>query len=334
MGIRINIMVFTKQRQLCIIKIERGDTVQEEKPIYQNPLSGRCPYQAFMHTGAFGKHWHIEMELIYMLGGSAAAYICVDGTKTVLHERDFYIIDSTRIHSVSCSPDCRMLVLEIGYGLLGEDFRLFAKSRFTHPLVSFSEETLPASVRAIESILCEIADERIVKDKSRAVEESPEAFISRMHLASLLYRLSFMLADSLPMTDIGTTHIREIQSMLAIQKIFSEIHAHIERPYTVEQAAAEVGYEKTRFCQLFRQTVGVSFHRYLNDCRMQAALPLLSDTELTITSIAESVGIQEGKTFARLFREKYGITPSEYRNKNRINASDAEIIPKKSEKEG
>lgn len=308
--------------------------MQNEKPIYQNPLSGRCPYQAFLHTGAFGKHWHLEMELLYVLGGSAPAHICVDGAETVLHERDFYIIDSTRIHSVVCSPDCRMLVLEIGYGLLGEDFKLFAKSRFTHPLLSFSEETQPASVRAIEPLLCEIADERMVKDKSRAAEESPEAFISRMRLASLLYRLSLMLADSLPMTDIGTTHIREIQSMLAIQKILSEIHAHIECPYTVEQAAAEAGYEKTRFCQLFRQTVGVSFHRYLNDYRIQAALPLLRDTALPITSIAESVGIQEGKTFARLFREKYGITPSEYRNTGRIDASDTEIIPKKSEKEG
>lgn len=308
--------------------------MQEVKPIYQNPLSGRCPYQAFLHTGTFGRHWHLEMELLYVLEGSTSAHIMVDGTETVLHARDFYIIDSTRIHSVACGPDCRMLVLEIGYGLLGEDFKLFAKSRFAHPLLSFSEETQTASARAIEQLLCEIADERMVRDKSKAEEESSEAFIGRMRLASLLYRLSFMLADCLPMTDIGTTHIREIQSMLAIQKILSEIHAHIERPYTVEQAAAEAGYEKTRFCQLFRQTVGVSFHRYLNDYRMQAALPLLRDTALPIASIAESVGIQEGKTFARLFREKYGITPSEYRNTGRTDASCTEIILKKTEKEG
>ena len=227
-----------------------------------------------------------------------------------------------------------MLVLEIGYGLLGEDFKLFAKSRFTNPLISFAEEEKSSSVPEIEQLLREISCEYIVQDKSRESEKTKKSFISRMRLSSMLYRLTYMLADSLPMTDIGTTHIREIQSMFSIQKIISDIHAHVERQYTVEQAASEAGYEKTRFCQLFKQTVGVSFHRYLNDYRMQSALPLLRDTALPIASIAESVGIQEGKTFARLFREKYGITPSEYRNTGRIDASDTEIIPKKSEKEG
>lgn len=333
MGIEIQKKVFTKHYVVCIIE-KGGDSMKEEKPIYQNPLSGRCPYQAFINSGTFGKHWHLEMEMLYVLPDSSSAEIYVDGVKTTLHERDFYIIDSTRVHSVETDTDCRMLVLEIGYGLLGEDFKLFAKSRFTNPLISFAEEEKSSSVPEIEQLLREISCEYIVQDKSRESEETKKSFISRMRLSSMLYRLTYMLADSLPMTDIETTHIREIQSMFSIQKIISDIHAHVERQYTVEQAASEAGYEKTRFCQLFKQTVGVSFHRYLNDYRMQAALPLLRDTALPIASIAESVGIQEGKTFARLFREKYGITPSEYRNTGRIDASDTEIIPKKSEKEG
>ena len=73
------------------------------------------------------------------------------------------------------------------------------------------------------------------------------------------------------------------------------------------------GYEKTRFCQLFKRAVGVSFHKYLNDRRIEAAKELLSGSELPIQTIAEKTGLPEPKTFSRVFRASENMTPSEYR---------------------
>ena len=50
--------------------------------------------------------------------------------------------------------------------------------------------------------------------------------------------------------------------------------------------------------------------------RMEAALDLLLDIENKITVISENLGYKNSGHFAKLFKEYYGISPKEYRNKN------------------
>ena len=50
--------------------------------------------------------------------------------------------------------------------------------------------------------------------------------------------------------------------------------------------------------------------------RMEAALDLLLDIENKITIISENLGYKNSGHFAKLFKEYYGISPKEYRNKN------------------
>lgn len=291
--------------------------MRSDSPIYQNPLVGRCPYHAAIVSSVFQSHWHSEMELLYLLPGSGAAAIRVDGERIALAPRELYIIDSTRIHSVeSVDNGCGMLVLEVGYGLLGEDFAYFAKHRFVEPRISFYASDIPHEFVQLEGLLIEIASEEVVRGGRDMLEESSEALTGRMRVASQLYRLCYLLARYMHMTGVNGTRARELKSMLSIQRVMNEIKAHVDQPITVEAAASTAGYEKTRFCQLFKSAVGMPFHKYLTEYRLKCAARLLCDTELPISSVASSVGIPEGKTFARLFREKYGMTPSRYRAVN------------------
>jgi len=51
----------------------------------------------------------------------------------------------------------------------------------------------------------------------------------------------------------------------------------------------------------------------IQETKLQYAMELLDNSELSIYHIAEECGYSSPSHFFRVFREKYGITPNEYR---------------------
>ena len=66
--------------------------------------------------------------------------------------------------------------------------------------------------------------------------------------------------------------------------------------------------------RLFRTQIGTTFHEYLNGVRLQhAAQALREQPEKTVMEIALDCGFQNATYFNRVFREKYGVCPTEWR---------------------
>jgi len=63
----------------------------------------------------------------------------------------------------------------------------------------------------------------------------------------------------------------------------------------------------------YRKLKGYSVSDAVNEVRLQDARKLLEETELTVDGVAISVGITNAASFYRLFKTRYGITPSEAR---------------------
>ena len=56
---------------------------------------------------------------------------------------------------------------------------------------------------------------------------------------------------------------------------------------------------------------------YITDVKMEKAAELLSGTDRWVHEIMESVGYQKSQYFSKIFKEKYGVTPNEYRRTHR-----------------
>ncbi len=73
-----------------------------------------------------------------------------------------------------------------------------------------------------------------------------------------------------------------------------------------------------RQCQRFlMNNYGMSYSEKLLQARMIKAADYLAFTDLDIQSIVEKVGYSENSYFSRIFKKYYGITPGDYRKKNR-----------------
>ena len=73
------------------------------------------------------------------------------------------------------------------------------------------------------------------------------------------------------------------------------------------------GLSSSYLGKLFKSTMGMSFSEYLSHTRLEKARDLLLTTEETAFRVSESVGMYNVSYFTTLFKKKYGVTPSMYR---------------------
>lgn len=72
------------------------------------------------------------------------------------------------------------------------------------------------------------------------------------------------------------------------------------------------------FRKLFAKVYGVSPHQYIISARINKAKQLLSEGLFKINAIAEMCGFSSTYHFCRIFKQKTGITPTEYMKQNKI----------------
>jgi two-component system response regulator YesN len=66
---------------------------------------------------------------------------------------------------------------------------------------------------------------------------------------------------------------------------------------------------------LFRKEMGISFLEYLTSVRISVAKSLLKQTPMTVLEVCLEVGYQDPSYFAKIFKKKERVHPSEYRKK-------------------
>ncbi len=82
--------------------------------------------------------------------------------------------------------------------------------------------------------------------------------------------------------------------------------------FTTDVAAASVMMSRMHLNRKLRALTGKSTHEFIQAMRLEAARDLLPQP-LPIEYIAASVGFKGGSHFAKIFREKFGATPTTYR---------------------
>lgn len=104
-----------------------------------------------------------------------------------------------------------------------------------------------------------------------------------------------------------------------IQRIIGEIDLCIKdcnnEEITLKKLSDSLGYSEFYVSRKFREISGMQFRDYLRYRRLAFALKDVRDTDKSLLDIALDYGFSSHEAFTRAFKEAYGITPSEYRQK-------------------
>ena len=86
-----------------------------------------------------------------------------------------------------------------------------------------------------------------------------------------------------------------------------------DRHIRLDDMAASAFMSSAHFLRQFKQQFDITPYQYLTGCRLKAAQKLLLDTEIAITDIVFASGFGNRSAFSRLFKERCGVSPLEFR---------------------
>ena len=105
----------------------------------------------------------------------------------------------------------------------------------------------------------------------------------------------------------------------ALNKCIQYMDTHLCDPDLDIRNICEVGFiSRSNLYRLFLNRFGISPKQYVIKQRLNKALKLLINDELSVKEIASVCGFSDDKYFSRIFKEKYGYPPSKLRQHTHI----------------
>ncbi len=95
----------------------------------------------------------------------------------------------------------------------------------------------------------------------------------------------------------------------AQQRILNDLASPLE----LSALARAVGTNTHQLNEAFRKHAGVTVFDYLREARMKEARHLLRETGLDVQTVASDLGYASAANFATAFRERFGLSPRQYR---------------------
>jgi len=102
-----------------------------------------------------------------------------------------------------------------------------------------------------------------------------------------------------------------------IQNLLTSIGTDSARPFCVTSLAKDINLSASRCHLLFKNNVGTSPLKYIQNLRLERARRLLETTFLSVKEIMLVVGINDRSYFGRVFKKAYGLTPVAFRKRSR-----------------
>lgn len=255
---------------------------------------------AALESAHIPPHWHSTMEILFCLNGQAT--VTIEHEQISLQHGQIVVFDANVVHAIHSRSRLYMfLVIHVDKRQLSVYCPNLDLYRFECRPIPFTDPRATAYIH-----LCQLAHDltrvNIEDESTRAMRSDGTALLM---LSDLIKEFSVY---SPPGSVSEQTRPNE-----TIHKIITYVTEHYQEPLSLKDAAASIGISKEYFCRLFKEHMGITFLRYLNEVRISHADRLLTTTDLSIAEVMQQSGFTNQTMFNRLFKEIYGITPRQAR---------------------
>ncbi len=254
------------------------------------------PFKAFWFEGAEGnyiryEHWHQSIEIFAVQEGDL--YFCFD-EKKLLNPGDFVIVNSNEVHSVHAPHPNHTMVLQIPLQIFEPYFTADQFVWFTHSDRSEDEKLM-----------------KLLEKLFRLMEQKSEGFEYQM--TSVFYDIVYLLVTAYRKHTPREELLKSRKQLIRLSEITSYIKDHYQEDLSLEGLAQTFSYSPAYLSRMFKNYAKVNFKDYLRSVRLDHAYNELTQTDREIGEIAINCGFASSKAFSNLFRERYGMLPSEFR---------------------
>ncbi len=246
-------------------------------------------------------HFHPEIEMVYVKGGSGKRHI--GNHISYYHSGELVLIGSMLPHFGFTDRLTRNSSETVVQFLDG-----FGKG-------IFDLEEMGDIQRLLERAKSGITFHGKTKDRVGEKLEQLNNLDNFSRIVSLLEILQELaLSDEyILLNAVGYSFTVEPGDNDRINKVYAFVQANYSRTIPLKEIAEIANMTVPSFCRYFKNISGKNFTKFVNEIRIVQACKLLSDQQLSITNIAFEVGFNNFSHFNRLFKEITGDRPSDYR---------------------
>ncbi len=98
-----------------------------------------------------------------------------------------------------------------------------------------------------------------------------------------------------------------------IRQIHDQMTGHLEQRYTIDELAKQYLINTAALKSLFRSVYGMPVASYMKQYRITEAARMLRESDISIASVAHSVGYESQSKFTAAFKDIMKILPTDYR---------------------
>ncbi len=252
-------------------------------------------------------HTHDFFEIFYVMRGTCGQQL--DDRRFTLHKGDVGFLAPGAVHTLEVTDDSLVFSIYIRRDAFDHIFAQVL--HYNNVLSDFFMGSL-YSRRPLGSILFYETGEDIQDIMLDLYQEYREADPYTPHLMEnllpiLFARLLRHYHDQYYIALAGPKQYKGPQL-----RMLSYIYDHYQ-DVTLEKLAETFDYSLAHVSRLIRQETGIGFSALIRRIRMNRAVTLLKETELSVVEISERVGYQSPEAFIRAFQKEYKLSPSRYR---------------------
>lgn len=143
---------------------------------------------------------------------------------------------------------------------------------------------------------------------------SLEGFWAVNELFTILYELS-TCTEARTLASSSFAKVAESSESRRVRKVETYIRAHYAEELRLEQLSKMVVMSPSAFSRFFKQRTGKTLAEFIVDIRLGHAARMLIDTIAPVSEVAYVCGFNTLSNFNRLFRDRKGCSPSEFRER-------------------
>jgi len=251
------------------------------------------------HATIISPHWHAYYELELLIGSGETV---INGNKYIFNKATMHILSPRDIHSIKFNnefPERYDVVFNL-HDIDSEIIRNY--------LLNIQGGFIPVTDDNINLYISLFNRIGYFINKT-AKKEYTNHLIKTLELLIMEF-VNFSIAPK-------DTDYESKSEKTNMKSALSYMHKNFRKDIKLKDVADSVYLSEKYFSNFFRKEMNCSFSDYLTKLRIDNACHMLSHTNDTISLIAQDSGFKWPNHFHYTFKKVTGLTPNEYRKKNR-----------------
>ena len=260
-------------------------------------------FNEFSEKKVNGWHYHPELELVYINGGSGKRQI--GSHVSYFRNGDLILIGSNLPHcgfTDKLTGNKSETVIQMKIDFLGSDFFSIPEMKNIQKLLEVAKGGIAFSGKTKTK----------VGEKMEILEYQTD-FQRLLSILNILNQLA--TSDEIKVLNgEGFSMETEVKDNNRINLVFNHVKANFKEEISLDQIADLVSMTVPSFCRYFKKITNKTFTQFVNEYRLVHASKLLAEQPISITQVCYDSGFNNFSHFNKSFKAFTGQNPSEYRN--------------------